>query len=156
MHCAGPASVLDYLGRYTHRVAMANHRLVEVHDGSVRFTSRDRRHNNRVQTMTLEASEFLRRFLLHVLPTRCMRIRHIGFLANRWKAQTLHRCRLVLDQSPESPPRCVKRVAEWMRQLTGMDITRCPHCGHVPLQRTSLSPLASLHGPPALPPCDSS
>ena len=90
---AGPAHVLDYVGRYTHRVAIANHRILDVRDGWVRFAYRNRRQGNRVQTMTLDADEFIRRFLLHVLPRGFMRLRHYGFLANRHKARTLRRCR---------------------------------------------------------------
>jgi hypothetical protein len=88
---AGPAHVLDYVGRYTHRVAIANHRSLDVRDGGVRFASRNRRQGHRVQTMRLDADEFIRRFLLHVFPRGFMRIRHFGFLANRHKARAL-RC----------------------------------------------------------------
>ena len=103
--CAGPAQVLDYLGRYTHRIAMANHRLQDVRDGRVCFTYRNRRQGNQVQIMTLEAHEFIRRFLLHVLPHGFQRLRHVGFLANRCKARALRQCRQLLGQPPESPPR---------------------------------------------------
>jgi hypothetical protein len=96
--CPGPAQVLDYLGRYIHRVAIANHRLREVCDGHVHFTYRNRRQGNQAQSMTLEAHEFIRRFLLHVLPHGFQRMRHIGFLANRCKARTLPQCRHLLGQ----------------------------------------------------------
>ena len=80
---AGPAQVLEYLGRYTHRVAISNDRLLSVDDGQVRFRWTDYAHGKRLKTMTLSADEFLRRFLLHILPDRFVRIRHFGFLANR-------------------------------------------------------------------------
>ena len=135
---AGPKQVLEYLGRYTHRVAIANHRLVDVRDGHVRFTYRDRRQGHRQQIMTLEAHAFLARFLLHLVPLGFVRIRHYGFLSNRCKARTLRQCRQLLGQLPEPPPREPKTVAQWMQQWRGLDITRCPHCGHQPLLRTLL------------------
>jgi putative transposase/transposase-like zinc-binding protein len=147
---AGPGHVLDYLSRYTHRVAIANHRIIDMQDGQVRFTYRNRRQGNRVQTMTLEAHEFIRRFLLHVVPQGLQRMRHIGFLANRCKARALRQCRQLLDQPPDPPVRPVKSVAEWLWQLTGKDITRCPECGQGPLRRLPLPPLPPRH--PSLPP----
>ena len=89
---AGPARVLEYLSRYVHRVAIANHRLVDVRQGQVCFRYRNRHDRNRMQIMTLPACEFIRRFLLHVLPHGFVRLRYIGFLANRWKAQALRQC----------------------------------------------------------------
>jgi hypothetical protein len=153
---AGPEQVLDYLGRYTHRVAIANHRIVDVQDGQVRLTFRNRRQGNRVEPMTLPAHEFIRRFLLHVVPHGFQRMRHIGFLANRCKAQALRQCRQLLHQP--TPPRPQKKtVAEWMWQLTGTDVTRCPHCGHGPLQCIPLASLTPRAGRPVvLPVLDSS
>src|SRR5439155_22449244 len=106
---AGPEHVLDYLSRYTHRVAITNHRIVDVQDGQVHFTYRNRRQGNRVQTMTLDAREFIRRFLLHVVPRGLQRMRHIGFLANRCKARALRQCRHLLDQ-PADPPTPEKKT----------------------------------------------
>jgi Putative transposase/Transposase zinc-binding domain len=135
---AGPAQTLDYLGRYTHRVAISNNRIVEVRDGQVRFTYRNRRQGNPVQTRVLEAPECIRRFLLHILPQGLQRMRHIGGLANRCKARALRQCRQLLGQSADPPTRGKKTVVEWRRQFTGTDITRCPSCGYRPLQRTPL------------------
>jgi hypothetical protein len=84
--CPGPGQVLDYLGRYTHRVAIAHHRLVAVDNGQVSFTYRHRRQENQPQIMTLTAHEFIRRFLLHLVPHGFVRIRHDGLVANRCKA----------------------------------------------------------------------
>ena len=86
---SSPETVLEYLGRYTHRVAISNHRILSVKDNRVVFLYRDRKDSSRQKTMTLDAGEFIRRFLLHVLPCGLMRIRHFGFLANRCKTAQL-------------------------------------------------------------------
>jgi hypothetical protein len=136
---AGPQKLLDYLGRYTHRVAISNHRLLSCDDGQVRFTYRDRSNGDRRKIASLSAEEFLRRFLLHVLPPGFMRIRHYGFLANRVKRNCLAQCREQLG-APAPEPAEAKTVAERIRDLTGIDITRCPHCG-APLEQEEFSPL---------------
>lgn len=101
----GPEHVLGYLARYTHRVAISNHRLVALKDGKVSFGWKDYRHGGRRGVMTLDAVEFLRRFLLHVLPGGFMRIRHYGFLANRCRREKLEICRqLVRAAEPARPP----------------------------------------------------
>ena len=132
---AGPQQVLDYLGRYTHRVAISNHRILSLDDGRVTFSYRDRRDHNLKKHMSLDAQEFIRRFLLHVLPTGFMKIRHFGFLANPCKADNLTRIREQLGESilPDSPEPPAESVAEMMLRITGRDITRCPHCqqGHL-------------------------
>ncbi len=121
---AGPAQVLEYLGRYTHRVAISNDRLLSVAEGQVRFRWRDYAHGNRVKIMTLAADEFLRRFLLHVLPGGFVRIRHFGFLANRGRTAKLAVCRVLLAVAPPAP----EPVAALLLRLTGVDITQCPVC----------------------------
>ena len=125
---AGPAQVLDYLGRYTHRVALSNHRLVDHAEGRVRFRWRDYADHDRVKVMTLETDEFLRRFLLHVVPRGFMRIRHFGLLANRTRRDRLRQCRDVLGQPPpaEAPP---ESVAQLWQRLVGVDLACCPVCG---------------------------
>jgi hypothetical protein len=125
---SSPEKVLDYLGRYTHRVALSNHRILSVTGGQVTFAYRDRRDGDQLKSMTLEAGEFIRRFLLHVLPRGFVRIRHFGFLANRAKKQTLSRCRQLLGLSlvgPQTPP---KSTPELLFELTGIDLSRCPYC----------------------------
>lgn len=97
-----PEYVLQYLGRYTHRIAISNHRLVAFEDGKVTFRWRDYAHANKKRMMTLTADEFLRRFLLHVLPRGLSRIRHFGLLANRRRRKSMLLCRRLLDQSPPS------------------------------------------------------
>jgi hypothetical protein len=92
----GAEKVVDYLGRYTHRIAISNNRLLRVEDGKVSFSWRNYQQENKTQTMTLEAEEFIRRFLLHVLPSGFMRIRYFGFLSNRHRTEKLKRCRKLL------------------------------------------------------------
>jgi putative transposase/transposase-like zinc-binding protein len=130
---AGPTQVLEYLGRYTHRVAISNNRLISVADGQVRFRWKDYAHGNRVKTMTLSAAEFLRRFLLHVLPAGFVRIRYFGFLANRGRTGKLARCRELLAPGPPRVPTGPEPVAPLMLRVTGVDITQCPmcHAGHL-------------------------
>ena len=100
---AGPAQVLTYLSRYTHRIAISNSRLLSLTDGRVTFRWRDYAHHRQMRAMTIDAEEFLRRFLLHVLPSRFVRIRHFGLLANRHRKQLLELCRTHL-QAKASPP----------------------------------------------------
>jgi Putative transposase/Transposase zinc-binding domain len=122
-----PVHLLDYLGRYTHRVALSNDRILSVHSGEVTFSYRDRKNEDRKKTMTLDAHEFIRRFLLHVIPKGFVRVRHFGFLANRSKS-LLSKCRQLLDLNPALPKLPSKSVHELMLQLTGIDISRCPLC----------------------------
>lgn len=125
---AGPQQVLDYLGRYTHRVAISNNRITSIDNGQVSFTYKDRKDKDSRKVMTLKADEFIRRFLLHVLPDGFMRIRHFGFLANRSKKHNLGLCRQLLGLSPELPEVAKKTSRELMLDLTGVDSTKCPKC----------------------------
>jgi hypothetical protein len=120
--------VLDYLGRYTHRVAIANHRIVKIKDGRVTFRYRDRADGDKYKNMTIDAQEFIPRFLLHVLPDSFQRIRHFGFLANRCKKQELVRCRERLGLCADLPPIPAETMQEKMLRLTGVDVTVCPCC----------------------------
>ena len=128
----GPQHVLEYLGRYTHRVAISNNRLIDFVDGKVSFRWKDYRHDSRKKVMCLDAQEFMRRFLLHVLPHGLQRIRHYGFLANRYRAVKLARCRQLLGE----PAPAVKLQDESVdyrdryEQLTGKSLRACPKCGH--------------------------
>jgi hypothetical protein len=125
----GPQQVLDYLGRYTHRVAIANHRLVSVSDQQVRFRYKDYARGNARKVLTLDAAEFIRRFLLHVLPTGFMRIRHYGIIANRAKATKLTHARIALGQPsmppPSPPPESI--AAFWLR-IAQLNVHQCPYC----------------------------
>ena len=136
---AGPEHVLAYLGRYTHRVALSNDRLLTLVDGRVRFRWRDYADGDRVKVMELDADEFLRRFLLHVVPDRFVRIRHFGLLANRRRAAALAQCRILLAQPPPPGTDQVESVRALLLRVLGVDIERCPVC-----QRGVLQPLAVL------------
>jgi putative transposase/transposase-like zinc-binding protein len=124
----GPAQVLKYLARYTHRVAISNHRLVKIADGQVTFRCKDYAENHRQKGMTLSADEFLRRFVQHILPVRFVKVRHYGLLANRFRADRLALCRRLLpvvaaatmpltDAHHHEPPSAPANVPT------------CPHCG---------------------------
>jgi hypothetical protein len=134
---AGPEQVLDYLGRYTHRVALSNDRLVDHRDGCVRFHWRDYADHDRRKVMTLDVDEFLRRFLLHVVPRGFMRIRHFGLLANRTRRGMLAQGRQFLGQPPaaDTPP---EPVTVLMQRLTGVDLSCCPVCGEGRMHVTAI------------------
>lgn len=134
---AGPEQVLEYLGRYTHRVALSNDRLIDHHDGRVRFRWKDYADHDRVKVMTLDADEFLRRFLLHVVPRGFMRIRHFGLLANRRRRATLTRCRDLLGQPPPDTVE-PESATVLLQRLTGVDLSRCPVCGEGRMQITAI------------------
>jgi Putative transposase/Transposase zinc-binding domain len=122
----GPEYVLHYLGRYTHRVAISNHRLISFVDGQVTFRWRDSAHGNQQKLMTLDVDEFLRRFLLHLLPKGFPRIRNFGFLANRRRATLLPLCFQLLGtaKEPEAEPEPdVSSTSE------SQELWRCPECG---------------------------
>jgi predicted Zn-ribbon and HTH transcriptional regulator len=123
-----PRTVLDYLGRYTHRVALCNDRILKIDNGKVLLSYRDRKAGDRKKTMVLEAQEFIRRFLLHVLPDGFMRIRHFGFLANRTKKHSLPQCRKLLGLNPALPDVPKKSAHALLLELTGIDLSRCPSC----------------------------
>jgi len=144
----GPERVLKYLSRYTHRVAIANHRIVSMEDGIVRFRWRDYAHHNEVKVMALPATEFLRRFLLHVVPSGFMRIRHFGLLANCNRAAKLARCRSLLAPTPEvEVNRCESAELSGEASDSAADEPkRCPICGAGSLRIIEF--LAPLRGVP--------
>ena len=144
---AGAANVVAYLGRYTHKTAIANHRLVDFDGEHVRFRWRDYAHGNKVKVMRLEAREFVRRFLLHVLPRGFTRLRHYGVLANRARARKLSLCRTLLDQ-PAPEPREPETTQAMMLRVTGIDITVCRQCGVGTLSQVLvLAPQFTAAGP---------
>jgi hypothetical protein len=122
-----PEHVLEYLARYTHRVAIANSRIRALKDGMVTFTLKNRK-KDRTEALTITAVEFIRRFLLHSLPKRFVRIRHYGFLANRNRSANLAAIRrlMALPEPSDAPVATVEGI---LRQLTGIDITVCPAAG---------------------------
>jgi hypothetical protein len=130
---AGPDQALRYLGRYTHRIAIGNERLVALRHGAVSFRYRDRRRKNRRRELTLPAPQFIQRFLLHVVPRHFVRVRYYGLLANRTRKQSLAQARALL-QAPQPPqPQARESRVDVVRRLTGTDITLCPFCrrGHM-------------------------
>ncbi len=127
---AGPEQVLDYVGRYTHRVAISNNRLLDIDQGKVTFRYKDYRHDSQQKTMTLDADEFIRRFLLHVLPTGFQRIRYYGFLCNRYRNEKLARCRQLLGMADCAPPapEASRDYRDRCEELTGSSLRECPVC----------------------------
>jgi hypothetical protein len=136
---AGPEQVLGYLGRYTHRVAIANSRLVGLDDGQVSFTWKDYRQGGKTKTTTLPADEFIRRFLQHIVPDGFHRIRHFGFLANHHRAAKLALCRRLLAAPPPAPL-SARRWQDRLHDLTGQDVEVCPCCGGRMLTIGTISP----------------
>lgn len=125
---AGPRKLLDYLSRYTHRVAISNHRLVGCRDGKVTFTYRDRNDGDRRKHAVLPADQFIRRFLLHVLPDRFVRIRHYRFLANGHRKKKLAAIRRLLGARPVEPL-VAPTTEQWLEAVLGVDPMQCPCCG---------------------------
>jgi hypothetical protein len=125
---AGPQQVLDYVGRYTHRVAISNNRLIAIDNGRVKFHWKDYRDNSQIKVMDLEADEFIRRFLLHVLPQGFQRIRYYGFLANRDRRNKLALCRQLLGMQTSSQTTSIKDYRQRYQELTGRSLTLCPRC----------------------------
>ncbi len=139
---AGPQQVLRYLGRYTHRIAIGNERIVSMTDGRVSFRYRDRRHANKPRILTLSGPEFARRFLLHVLPRRFVRLRHYGLFANACRSSRIAQARVSLGEPLAAQP--VKGLADsWQelyRRLTGRAPDRCPVCARGTLKIVALFP----------------
>jgi len=147
----GPEQVLQYLGRYTHRVAISNNRLVDFADGQVTFEWKDYRHDSRKKLMQLDAQEFIRRFLLHVLPPGFQRIRHYGLLANRHREAKLGRCRQLLAV-PAPVAELTEELLDYRdhyERLTGLSLRDCPQCGRGQMVCIeSLLPQTLARGPP--------
>ncbi len=119
--------MLEYLAGYTHRVAIANSRLLSLENGRVRFRYKDYARNHEPRVMELDGVEFLRRFLLHVLPTGFVRIRHYGFLANRCRRKKVARCAQLIAHSSDTPS--CPSVATNLDDNAGASPLRCPQCG---------------------------
>ena len=125
---AGPEEVLEYLGRYTHRVAISNNRILSIDDGKITFTYKDRNENNKTKVMTIEVTEFIRRFLLHVLPKRFMKIRYFGFMYHRERRKNIELIRQLIDPDEEYEQKIEETLQKIMLRLTGIDISLCPRC----------------------------
>jgi hypothetical protein len=143
---AGPDAVLAYLGRYTHRVAIANSRLTRLSDGHVDFTWKDHRDHGKTKVMTLSADEFIRRFLLHTVPDGFHRIRHIGFMANGHRTEKLALCRTLLA-APTPEPAEAESYRDRTQRLTGHALDICPDCGGAMQQRGDLPRRPSARQP---------
>jgi len=126
-----PEMVLEYLGRYTHRIAIGNHRILKIEDGKVSFLWRDYADGNRNKIMTLDAFEFIRRFLLHVLPDKFVKIRYYGLLGNRNRKAMLSKCRKFLGViTVKVSNRDVSETwQEFLLRVCGINLMRCPFCG---------------------------
>ena len=147
----GPDQVLAYLGRYTHRVAIANSRLLSFDDAEVAFDWKDYRHESKHKIMRLEPCEFVRRFLLHVLPSGFQRIRHYGLLANRYREVKLARCRQLLMVPAPPPLGEAEDYRDHYQRLTGVSLRDCPQCGRGQMVCIeSFLPGTQPCGPPAL------
>jgi len=136
---AGPEQVLEYLGRYTHRVAISNNRILSIDDGKITFTYKDRNENNKTKVMTIEATEFIRRFLLHVLPKRFMKIRYFGFMFHRERRQNIDLIRQLIDPEKKYEQKVEETLQEIILRLTGIDISLCPRC-----QKGRMIPVAHI------------
>ncbi|MGP1680693.1 MAG: IS91 family transposase [Burkholderiales bacterium] len=148
----GPAQVLDYLGRYTHRVAISNERILGITADAVSVRVRDSAHGKRRRTLRLPAQTFIERFLLHVLPKGFKRIRHYGLIGPAHKATRLAAARAALD-APAPDPVVVESVEDFMRRIDRYQRLRCPHCGKGQFVSTASIPplplpLLHLRGPP--------
>jgi hypothetical protein len=146
----GPEQALQYLARYTHRIAITNNRLVRMEGDQVVFRWKDYAAGQAMRELTLPAEEFLRRFLLHVLPDRFVRIRSYGLLANRSREAHLALCRRLLPPARSSPR--VEIPGDWqslLQHLTGRDTAACPHCGQLALREIeALAPQSAGRPPP--------
>jgi len=134
---AGPLAVVQYLGRYTHRIAISNTRIVAMTENTVTITIKDYKDGNKTRTLSLNGEEFIRRFLLHVLPKGFVKIRHYGILANRNKKTKLALCR-KLTLSPSYKPKFAGlNTLEILCLLVGKDVTLCPACAKGKLKTVS-------------------
>ncbi|MEW6666614.1 MAG: IS91 family transposase [Thermodesulfobacteriota bacterium] len=140
--------VMDYLGRYTHRVAISNDRLVKLEDGKVTFRYRDRKDNDKVKLKTLDAPEFIRRFLLHVLPDGFMKIRHYGILSNRNRRRKLLLCRKLLGVHERQESAKKVPWQDLLARITGVDPRTCPYCGKGKMVLKEMLPPSPLPRPP--------
>jgi hypothetical protein len=142
---AGPQQVLDYVGRYTHRVAISNNRLLDIAGNQVQFKWKDYRDGSQVKTMTVSADEFIRRFLMHVMPNGFHRIRYYGFLGNRCRNRKLTECRRLLGMCTENYGETRKPKKEYQeryQELTGRSLRQCPHCEQGQMVKVAVLPRA--------------
>lgn len=151
VYCKKPfkssSHVIEYLGRYTHRVAISNNRILKLENNTVTFKWRDYKDKNKQKEMTIPALEFMRRFLLHILPTAFTKIRHYGFFGNRNKNTKLRLCQKLTGGKLKPLEKRKLTTAEIILKITGRDITKCSCCGYSKLSRYSL---ANSNAPPII------
>jgi len=133
--------VVKYLGRYTHRIAISNHRILKLEDGNVTFNWRDYRDGNKIKVMTITAEEFIRRFMLHILPSGFRKIRHFGILASRDKSLRLALCRRLTNTGFTA--KAPRKAIEIVRTMLGNKFNLCPRCGVGYLTRASPAALTA-------------
>jgi hypothetical protein len=142
-------ALIDYLGRYTHRIAIGNHRILKMEDGHVFFSWRDYADGNKKKLMKLEASEFIRRFLLHVLPEKFVKVRYYGLLANRKSDTMLSRCRRLLADPNEPRNGSVPETwQEFLLRVCGLDLLTCPFCKKGRMIKKEVILPVRCNGPP--------
>jgi hypothetical protein len=134
---SGPLAVVQYLGRYTHRIAISNNRIVSIDKETVTIQVKDYRNNNQKKTVTMKATEFIRRFLMHILPKGLVKIRHYGLLANRNKKTKLKLCRKLTNSPTYIPKFTGLSTIEIVSLITGKDVTLCPSCTKSHLRSTA-------------------
>lgn len=149
---AGPQQVLDYVGRYTHRVAISNNRLLDIENDQVHFEWKDYRDGGQIKTMILSADEFIRRFLLHVLPNGFQRIRYYGFLGNRYRKEKLEQCRRLLTMpiAAERTDPVEKDYRDRYEELTGDSLHQCPKCKQGRMLVTEILPPLPCQSVPSI------
>jgi len=145
---SGPEKVLEYLGRYTHRVAISDHRILDVSDGKVTFTWRDRSDDNKKKKCTLPVEKFIARFIHHILPSGFHKIRYMGFLSARNKKQKMKKIRAALKTEAPENPHSDETLPERILRRTGTDITLCPQCKKGHLQAATIIKPAKTNRPP--------
>ena len=141
---AGPEQVLEYLGRYTHSIAISNNRIKSIDNGKVVFSYRDRANKDELKEMELSAGEFIRRFLLHVLPDGFMEIRYFGFLSNKNKKEAIPLIRKLIRGDTKLPTQHKETVTEMIVRLTGEDLTCCPQCMKGTMELVGTMPQVAL------------
>ncbi len=146
----GVGGVLQYLGRYTHRIAISNNRILKLQNGEVSFHWRDYADDDKQKTMTLKAQEFIRRFLLHVLPHRYVRLRHFSLLSNRNRKNDIALCREFLEGGTTVTKEKDKQETwqEHLLRLCGIDVTTCPICKKGKMFRLEVLPPSRCNDPP--------
>lgn len=127
----GAMQVVEYLGRYTHRVAISNYRILKIENDEVYFKYRDRKDNNQEKVLSLDVHEFLRRFMLRILPEKFSKIRYQGFLSNKYKGENLASIFKQLNMTVRAGEKLT--LEDFVKKITGRDINQCPHCNKISL-----------------------